>query len=343
MLRTLLVPFDSSLQAEKALPVAARLARSAQGKVVLVRAVSQTTEYWPAVMAPSPLAQIAVEGEVEDAEQYLRQIAASPLFAGIPTETVVQFGPAAPAILAVAAAHRVDLIVMGNPRFTGVTYWMPDSVAEKVIRHAPAPVLVWRAETALPQKNSFVESPLRFLVPQDGMLFAEAALEPAVELLLALKDSAQKGALHPARIVQSSTRDRQDDGAHAGYAHRDLEGAKHLLRQMAERINEGHLAPHAAENHLRVSWSVALDRNVAEALVRMAENGEDGAGLSSFGGCALIALATHGRRGLQHWTMGSITERILHTTRLPLLVVPPSCAAWRRSDTYGERKVEAFM
>ncbi len=37
----------------------------------------------------------------------------------------------------------------------------------------------------------------------------------------------------------------------------------------------------------------------------------------------MIAIATHGRSGLQLWTMGSITERVLHTIRLPLLIVRP--------------------
>src|SRR2546421_10599035 len=35
------------------------------------------------------------------------------------------------------------------------------------------------------------------------------------------------------------------------------------------------------------------------------------------------ALATHGRDGLQRWVMGSVTERILRDSKLPLLVVPP--------------------
>src|SRR5579884_2282833 len=46
-------------------------------------------------------------------------------------------------------------------------------------------------------------------------------------------------------------------------------------------------------------------------------------GIEQEGGCMLIALATHGRRGLQRLLMGSVTERALRSTRLPLLVVRP--------------------
>lgn len=55
------------------------------------------------------------------------------------------------------------------------------------------------------------------------------------------------------------------------------------------------------------------------------------------GGYDLIAMATHGRGGLQHWVMGSITEQVLGVSRLPLLVVRPGqIAAQRQSKSTGE-------
>ena len=73
-----------------------------------------------------------------------------------------------------------------------------------------------------------------------------------------------------------------------------------------------------------VNWSVALDPDRANAIVRVAENGEDAQGVGAFGGCDLIAMATHGRGGLQRWAMGSVTERVLHMTKRPLLIVRPA-------------------
>ena len=40
--------------------------------------------------------------------------------------------------------------------------------------------------------------------------------------------------------------------------------------------------------------------------------------------CSMIAMATHGRGGLVRWAMGSVTERVLAATTLPLLVVRPT-------------------
>ena len=56
---------------------------------------------------------------------------------------------------------------------------------------------------------------------------------------------------------------------------------------------------------------------VAEAIVQQAE----GIGVGKYD---LIAMATHGRGGIGHFITGSVTERVLHTTKLPLLVVRPS-------------------
>jgi nucleotide-binding universal stress UspA family protein len=50
----------------------------------------------------------------------------------------------------------------------------------------------------------------------------------------------------------------------------------------------------------------------------------------------LVALCTHGRGGLQRLVHGSVTDKVLHLTRLPLLIVraqpvpPPSADAFRR-------------
>jgi nucleotide-binding universal stress UspA family protein len=37
----------------------------------------------------------------------------------------------------------------------------------------------------------------------------------------------------------------------------------------------------------------------------------------------LIALATHGRGGLQRWALGSVTDRVINSTKLPLMIVRP--------------------
>jgi nucleotide-binding universal stress UspA family protein len=47
MFRRILVPLDGTEGAERAVPVAARIARASGGAIILVRAVSTTPELWP--------------------------------------------------------------------------------------------------------------------------------------------------------------------------------------------------------------------------------------------------------------------------------------------------------
>ena len=41
-------------------------------------------------------------------------------------------------------------------------------------------------------------------------------------------------------------------------------------------------------------------------------------------GCDLIFMASHGRRGISRHLLGSITERVLRHSDLPMLIVPPA-------------------
>jgi nucleotide-binding universal stress UspA family protein len=100
--------------------------------------------------------------------------------------------------------------------------------------------------------------------------------------------------------------------------------AKSYLSSTTQQLQEGLVAPAIAAQKLSVTWSIAVDTDPAEALVRVAENGEDAQGAGVFGGCDVIVMATHGRSGLQHWAMGSVTEGVLKATRLPLLIVRPA-------------------
>ena len=90
-----------------------------------------------------------------------------------------------------------------------------------------------------------------------------------------------------------------------------LERAKSYLAQVTERLQS-----RAQEHKLSITSSVKLEKDVASALMDAAEQEDPG-------GCDLIAISTHGWHGLQRWVMGSITERILNTSRLPILIVRP--------------------
>src|SRR2546425_28684 len=194
MFQRILVPLDGSSRAEHAIPVAARLARASGGTVILVRVVSK-----------SKLAQRAVQDDVFSANQYLSGIAASPDLQDVHTEPVVLVGATIPAILDVADTSEADLIMLCSHGYTDLTRRIMGSVAQKLAREAPVPVLVLREDGPVPgELPPGTTRPLRALVPLDGSAQAKSALEPAAYVIAALAGT-REGALHLMRVVQPVT------------------------------------------------------------------------------------------------------------------------------------------
>lgn len=321
MLKRILVPLDGSPRAERAIPVAARLARASGGSIILVRVVTTSVEFWPSLVPQPALAQVAIDADIASAEEYLEAITQSTSLANIQTETVVLFGPTAPTILTVARSYHADIIILCSHSYIGMKRWVMGSVAQKVAQYAALPVLVLRERGSIPAApHPDATRPLRVLVPLDGSSQAKAAIEPAASLIAALAAPAS-GALHLLRVVNLSMLESAEEGQQHLVSH--LHKAKEYLRATADHLREDLVAPTVAANKLGVTWSVAVDTDVAEGIIRVAENGEDAEGAGVFGGCDLIALATHGRGGMQRWAMGSVTERVLGATELPILIIRP--------------------
>jgi len=264
----------------------------------------------------------ALTDEVADATHYLECIDASSYLQGVETTVEAHYGSAASTILSLADSKEFDLIVMCSHGRTGLKRWVLGSIAEKVVRLSPVPVLVLRDHgTPSPGPLPYMERPLRILVSLDGSVIAKAALAPAMQLVSALAAPGQ-GAIHLVRVVKYDLLPGEilDPEARERLLHK----AKVYLQSVTGHVRAGL----AAGLKLAVTWSIALDNDAAAAIITVAENGEDAEGAGVFGGCDLIALSTHGRGGLQRWAMGSVTERVLSGTRLPLLIVrPPSTAA----------------
>ena len=66
---------------------------------------------------------------------------------GTPARSVVKVGAAWEEIIRVAAEEHADMIVMATQGRTGLERFMLGSVADRVVRRAPCPVLTVRADT----------------------------------------------------------------------------------------------------------------------------------------------------------------------------------------------------
>lgn len=318
MFQQILVPLDGSSRAEQAMPVAVRLAQASGGTVVLLRVVGLRTEFIP-YPGPDPgrLQAIIDADHAVGARDYLERITQMRSLSSVHTETKVIVGQPGDIILSVMDTHHSDLIVMCSHGYTGFKRWVLGSVAEKVAHHARVPVLLLReGGPALVGTPPHAEGPLRALIPLDGSARAKAAIVPAAQLIAALS-APGPGALHFTRVVVLPDAGRISQSEREARMHK----AKQYLSTTVEHIRQGLVAPPVADLKLVMSWSVTIDDDVASGIIRVAEDGEDTAGAGVFDGADLIAMATHGYGGWQRWAMGSITERVLHDTRLPLLIV----------------------
>ncbi len=142
--RRILVPHDFSTHATRALKVALDLARRNQGRVTVLHVVAPIP---PMVAVPAgiPVGWLPPTDLVPTARKELERIVARApgRVDGPPVRCVVETGD--PAERIIARARDADLIVMPTMGRSGLAHLLIGSVAEKVVRHAPVPVLTLRA------------------------------------------------------------------------------------------------------------------------------------------------------------------------------------------------------
>lgn len=137
----IVVPLDGSMRAQKALPVAVGLAKQLAIPVLLVTVKDPASLMlaYGASLNSAAYEQIAAE-ITREASARLEEPALRLMKAGISVDRVVVTGPTAQAISSVC--DDSDLIVMTSHGRSGMARWMIGSVAEKLVREAPTPVML---------------------------------------------------------------------------------------------------------------------------------------------------------------------------------------------------------
>lgn len=307
MFQQIVVPLDGSIRAEQALPVAARIARESSGSLLLLRVVNPPIDYSGGFALVPMMTGEIVESEMKGAADYLAAVATRQSLTGIPISTEVRYGFPAQQVIEYAQESRADLIILCSHGRTGLARWALGSVAHTLVHQSGVPLLVLRQQQTLAPVEA--RQPVSTLVPLDGSPLAEAALAPALALTEALAAS-ERGTVHLVQVVKD-LRSVAEEGF-ASELHEETQRlARSYLASMAKRM-EAEVAGH----RLSLTTSVEVASDVASALLSVAEQ-------AGPRGCDLIAISTHGRGGLERWVMGSVTERLLNSTRLPMLIVRP--------------------
>jgi nucleotide-binding universal stress UspA family protein len=148
-LRKIVVATDFSGASERARDCAVSLAAPG-ATLTLVHAHLLPLPDWPEP-AYVPDWMPAEPSLREEILERLRLFAAPARAAGLRVETALQEGLAADVILAESARIRPDLIALGTHGRRSFERWVMGSVAERVVRLAPAPVLTVAAQGLAPR------------------------------------------------------------------------------------------------------------------------------------------------------------------------------------------------
>lgn len=133
----ILCPVDFDSNSVAALRLAKELAQRDNAKLYLFHSIPPTD---PLVVSAPMLAKRTEE----EARRELGKIETGEL-GGVPHELLLRVGHPSEEVITVAKDLRADLIVMATHGRTGIPHLVIGSVAERVVREAPCPVLTVRA------------------------------------------------------------------------------------------------------------------------------------------------------------------------------------------------------
>jgi len=135
--KRILVGYDGSKESEKALDLAADLAKASGGSLVVEHVVSVGAEAYAAGAVDMEAIEAAVGALLDGAVERARA-------SGVAATKVLAHGEVAPTILREAEQRGVDLIVVGSLGRSRMARVLMGSVADKLVHAAAVPVLVVR-------------------------------------------------------------------------------------------------------------------------------------------------------------------------------------------------------
>ncbi len=148
-LKNILVPTDFSETSEVAVTYAKALAEAFGATIHVLHVLEDPASYLPAE-ALEALPSFWKDLE-RDARKRLDQVLVGPEAQKLDIRRVARMGPTFVEIINYAKDHAIDLIIMGTHGRGPIKHMLLGSVAEKVVRKAPCPVL-----TVRPPAHQFV-------------------------------------------------------------------------------------------------------------------------------------------------------------------------------------------
>lgn len=224
-------------------------------------------------------------GAVEKLEGLAADSAVSPV-------TAVEHGLPHEAIRAYADEHDIDLVSMGTHGRTGLDRLLLGSVTERVVRTSEVPVLTARFA---PDDGSGYD---HILIPTDGSEAATGAIDHGISIAERFDAT-----VHALSVV--------DIDALAG-AYDAGSGIPDLLDTLERGSERAVSAVEERCENRDVSIVTAVVQGTPFRAIQEYVTQE---------GIDLVTMGTHGRSGLERYLLGSVTERTIRTSDIPVLTV----------------------
>ncbi len=302
---TIVVPLDGSAFAESALPMASAIAKRKYARLILLAAYeAPSLQYTPspiwgdvAFLAGNPNLNAEAQGALLTYLNGAKKLVLD-AFSELTVETVVVEGAPVSAISQYVSERHADLVVLSTHGRGGLSRAWLGSVADGLVRHADAPILLIRPQ-AMPDFSETVGAFSRVLLPVDGTRASEHAVQFAA-------DVAGKGDAHytlfrvvnpPPAVLQTMV------------SAQEVEQIASDLRVKAEQ-QLVRLEKQMWAGDFDVDSAVRVSFQPAQAILGFAAEIE----------ADLIALATHGRGAIGRTFVGSIADKIIRASTTPVLV-----------------------
>ena len=298
VLTKILVPIDTSAVAERAIPWAKSLA-GASAEIVLMQAIPMASDV--------RTFNGQVIGKAETIQAGYQQMAEAQLAAAVTkwfdsddlVRTVVSTGDPGDQILTVAAEEGVDLIVMSSHGRGSIERFITGSIADRVVRQSPVPVMIVGPEGESDTHISIA----RIVAPVDDSELSLAALPVAGAL--ALSTGVPLDVIHVVVPVTDFS--------------------------MTYPAAAGSIPPLAVDTYYeqRVEAGKTL---VADAIQRLKDQGVDARGEVYTGSPSgvileelkpgdIVVLSSHQRQGLERWVLGSTSMKLIRNGQAPVVIV----------------------
>ena len=286
MYTQILVPLDGSSLAEQILPYVRVFAETYGIPVELLRVHDPDIRppFWP----PLP------------AREYLKQVATRYLPVSMRIDHVEESGKPADVIVDRAKGDPTCLIAMATHGLSGARRWLLGSVSSKVAHTTINPLLFIR-----PGDGQDPATPIELktvFVPLDGSGLAEKVLPHVIALAKKMKLE-----VHLLRVYMLPTDAYMfGDGVYM----QALGQQKEAIKKAAETYLEGKVEELRAEGLDRVV-STAIEGDAAGEIIDLAGRTPNN----------LVAMSSHGGSGIAQWVFGSVTEKVIHHSSDPVLVI----------------------